>query len=308
MKPLISYLITVYNKERELPETIECLKNQQGLEGAEVELIFVDDCSSDRSVEYLKSQTANDARIKVVENHQNYGPARRINQAANHANGSYFIPIDADDFLTTNGTRTLLNIAGDKGAPLVFGRSKRGYRTQARVDPTSLITVSTDPLAYCARKQIVHMGFLVDAQLWKYSGGADERVFIQDQSLPLRLSEQANRLAYVHDVVYWLRPPDNNNLSVNTTQQHHDRFFSAFFQLEKPNISVKAKQFLTKQILSSRWKLERDNRRFGSYFSEAFRSYLMNKISPQTTITEQKLKFYADEMMSRKGVRRIISS
>jgi len=65
---------------------------------------------------------------------------------------------------------------------------------------------------------------------------------------------------------------------------------------------------LTKQILSSRWKLERDNRRFGSYFSEAFRSYLMNKISPQTTITEQKLKFYADEMMSRKGVRRITSS
>ncbi|KZK87935.1 putative glycosyltransferase EpsH [Pseudovibrio sp. W64] len=305
MKPLISYLLTVYNKEQELPQTIQCLQNQSGLDGAQVEFIFVDDCSSDRSIEFLKIEAAKDSRIKIIENKQNRGPSVRINQAAKHASGSYLIPLDADDFLTSNGTRTLLNIAGDTGAALVFGKSKRGFQTQALVDVSSLVTVAKDPLAYCARKQIVHMGFLVDSQLWRTAGGADERIFIQDQSLPLSLSAAANRLAYIHDVVYWLRPQTRNNLSANTTQQHHDRFFSALFQLEKANISYPAKQYLTKQIFSSRWKLLRDTRKINSYFSEAFLSYICNKLSPNAEISNEKLQYYIKEMLSHNGVRRL---
>lgn len=304
MKPLISYLLTVYNKEQELPQTIQCLQNQSGLDGAQVEFIFVDDCSSDRSVDFLKIEAAKDPRIKIIENKQNRGPSVRINQAAKHASGSYLIPLDADDFLASNGTRTLLNIAGDTGAALVFGKSKRGFQTQALVDDRSLITVAKDPLAYCARKQIVHMGFLVGSQLWRAAGGADERIFIQDQSLPLSLSATANRLAYIHDVVYWLRPQTNNNLSANTTQQHHDRFFSALFQLEKTDISYTAKRHLTKQIFSSRWKLLRDNGKLDVYLSEPFLSYIFNRLSPRAEISNQKLQNYIKEMLSRNDVRR----
>ena len=106
VKPLVSYLITVFNKEKELPETMECLRKQTGLEGAHIEFVFADDCSTDGSVEYLKAEALRDLRIKVIENERNLGPSIRVNQAAQNASGSYFIPLDADDFLTLNGTRT----------------------------------------------------------------------------------------------------------------------------------------------------------------------------------------------------------
>jgi len=304
VKPLISYLITVYNKERELPETIKCLRNQQGLEGAELEFVFVDDCSSDNSVALLQAEARRDPRLRVIENSVNRGPSIRINQAAQNASGSYFIPVDADDFLTTNGTRVLLDIAGDKGAPLVFGASKRGYHPDAQLNKDALITVAKDPLAYCARKQIVHMGFLADAQLWHNAGGADERIFIQDQSLPLNLSATASRLAYIHDVVYWLRPQASDNLSINKTQQHHDRFFSALYQLEKANISMQAKHSLFRQVISSRWKLQRDRNRISSYFTEEFLRYLQSKVLFANNLSQKRISHYSTEMKLLNGVRR----
>ncbi|WP_074882360.1 glycosyltransferase family 2 protein [Pseudovibrio axinellae] len=304
MKPLISYLLTVFNKEVELPETLACLRNQSGLEGAHIEFVFADDCSTDQSVEYLKAQSRSDPRIKIITNQTNCGPSVRINQAAEHANGSYFLPMDADDFLPLNGTRMLLDVSGDKGAPVVFGGSQRGFVPDGQIDQNVMVTVSHDPLAYCARKKIVHMGFLSDAALWNRVGGADERIFIQDQSLALRLSAEASRLAYIHDTTYWLRPRDGNNLSNNTDQQHHDRFLSALYQLENTDISLEAKQYLVNQVISARWKLVRDRGKFGSLLTEQFLSYVTNRLLPHMSIPKSKLKKYEYQMLHIKGVRR----
>ncbi|WP_093191687.1 glycosyltransferase [Pseudovibrio sp. Tun.PSC04-5.I4] len=305
MKNLISYLVTVFNKENELPETLDCLRRQERLGGAQTEFIFVDDCSTDRSVEFLNSEAQRDPRVKVIENDRNFGPSVRINQAATFASGSYFIPLDADDFLPLNSTRVLLDMSGDRAAPLVFGQSKRGYKPSSRILTNAQTTVSNEPLTYCARKQIVHMGFLVEAALWKRAGGADERIFIQDQSLPLRLSANANRLAYIHDVVYWLRPRDGNNLSADTDQQNHDRFLAAYYQLEQQQISQDAKSALTRQIVSSRWKLERDRHRFASFASEPFLRYAANRLLPEVPITDQKLEKYKEQMLTAKKIRRM---
>ena len=70
------------------------------------------------------------------------------------------------------------------------------------------------------------MGFLVHKSLWLKSGGVDERVFIQDMSLPIRLAANASSLVYVNSVVYCLRDESDSNLSNNTNQQHHDRYLT----------------------------------------------------------------------------------
>ena len=53
-------------------------------------------------------------------------------------------------------------------------------------------------------KSIVHMGFLVSKDLWSRSEGADEKVFIQDISLPMRLAAHSNSLVYANSIIYYL--------------------------------------------------------------------------------------------------------
>lgn len=272
----LSYLITTYNKADVIEETLRSLQNQIGFKPEDVEFICVDDASTDATLQVLDGLAKADPRIQIVANDDNQGPAIRINQAAALARGAYLIPVDGDDYLPANASTYLLGLADAYKSPLVFGRSKRGA-VAPDVDTDAAVEIAEDALAFCAKKQIVHMGFLVARKLWTKSGGADETIFIQDQSLPLQLSAAANRLVYASEVVYWLRPADEDNLSVNKTQQHHDRFLSCYNILTSTEgLSAAAKQALMRQIISALWKYRRDQSKL-AFLSAAFVSYIANR-------------------------------
>ncbi len=306
MAPLISYLITVFNKRADLPNLLQSLRAQSDLDGVEVEFVFADDLSTDGSLSFLMDEAKNDPRIKVISNSENKGPAIRINQAAERALGSFYVPLDADDYLPSNATRLFLDTIRDTGAPVVFGVSKRGPFPPPKTSGDARVTVANDPLAYCARKRIVRMGFMADRRLWERANGADERIFIQDQSLPLRLCANAHRMAYIHDVVYWLRKPIETNLSSNKSQQHHDRFFSMLYQLEDQYISPRAKKELFSQLVSARWKLAREKYSL-AFLSAPFFSYIANRVFSLTPSRKQ-LAIYASQMAEVANVRRILES
>ena len=86
----VSFVLTVYNKEKVLPFVIQALHNQQGL--GETEYIFVDDHSSDGSIEAIKETTARLGmkNVKVALHKQRKGPSVRINQGIELAKGRNF--------------------------------------------------------------------------------------------------------------------------------------------------------------------------------------------------------------------------
>lgn len=298
----VSYISAVYNKADVLEETLSFLRNQDGVDPTSVEFVFSDDASGDQSQELLRAEAAKDPRIKLISNQANAGPAIRFNQAAEVATGTYLLPVDADDILPGNATSRFLSIAKQNNVALVFGKSKRGIENCAIAEDANVI-VAKDALAFCARKQLVHMGFLTRAELWREAGGADPEIFIQDQSLPMRLSAKAARLAYIEDVVYWLRPAGAENLSRNVAQQHHDRFFSAWAHMKDPSISNAAKQALMRQIVSTVWKLKRDGSAAMPYVSSAFFRYLLNRIA-SIGMSNASLAKTGDELLKLPNIRR----
>lgn len=300
--PIISYISAVYNKADVLLETLGCLRNQTDIDPATVEFIFSDDCSTDASCEILRAEMRRDPRIKLIENAANTGPAIRINQAAEMATGAYLLPIDADDLLPANASAFLLHCAQKQKVPLVFGQSKRGLSCPD-IDETCNVSLVKDALAYCAKKSIVHMGFLVEASIWRNAHGANPDVFIQDQSLPLRLSAEAQKLAYVNDIVYWLRPAGEANLSRNVAQQHHDRFFSARPLLAHRNASDDAKKALMCQIVSTLWKQHRDAGAARPHLSAPFVRYLLNR-SLSFGLSDTALSKAASDLLKLPGIRR----
>ena len=207
------------------------------------------------------------------------------------------------DFGPVNACAFLLEAATARRAPLVFGRARRGLEAPAipADAPTSVID---DPLVWCARRQITHMGFLARAETWRAAGGADEGVFIQDQSLPLRLCAAADRAVWVDAIVYLLRPAGADNLSRNLAQQHHDRFLSVHRLLARDDLSPAARRALMRQAVSALWKSRRDRGAPAALLSAPFAHYALNRLVGVEP-SEAALRRAARDLATIPGVRRV---
>jgi glycosyltransferase involved in cell wall biosynthesis len=302
MAPLISYVVSVFNKQPYLSATLDSIRAQADFAGHSIEIICADDCSTDGSLQWLAAEAARDPSLRVIANDANRGPAIRVNQAAAATSGEYILPVDADDLLPRNGSALFLKLAQANAAWLVFGKAQRGIEC-ADVPEGCEVRVVDEPLTFCARKQLVHMGFLARADVWRAAGGADEGVFIQDQSLPLRLCAAASSLVYVDAVTYWLRPARQGNLSLNLAQQHHDRFLSVAHLLRRADIPTESRKALARQAVSALWKLRRDDGSPAPYLSAAFVRYLLNRalaVDPSTNT----LRRLEAELMEVPNIRR----
>ena len=95
--PLLSIVVPVYNVDRYLKEGIDSLLNQSV---EDVEIICVDDKSTDDSLLLLSEYANKDARVKVVEMSKNSGPSSARNIGMKIATGKYITFFDADDIVS----------------------------------------------------------------------------------------------------------------------------------------------------------------------------------------------------------------
>lgn len=96
MNPKLSLFLPVYNEEENLPRLNEKIFQAMAQLGQSFEVIYVDDGSSDRSLELLKQFAAADARIRVVAFRRNYGQTAAMAAGIDAARGEVLIPMDAD--------------------------------------------------------------------------------------------------------------------------------------------------------------------------------------------------------------------
>jgi glycosyltransferase involved in cell wall biosynthesis len=98
--PLVSVLMTAYNREEYIVEAIESVLSSTYLN---FELIIVDDCSSDNTYSIAKTFEAKDIRVKVFANEKNRGDYPNRNIAASYAKGEFLMYVDSDDTIVLEG-------------------------------------------------------------------------------------------------------------------------------------------------------------------------------------------------------------
>ena len=111
--PTVTVIMTVYNAERFLKESILSVINQTL---KNLELIIIDDCSTDNSLILIKKYAKKDNRIIVIVNKENLGPAVSRNIGIKIAKGKYIAILDADDIALPERLKTqceFLNINVD---------------------------------------------------------------------------------------------------------------------------------------------------------------------------------------------------
>jgi glycosyltransferase involved in cell wall biosynthesis len=94
--PLVSILVTVYNRAKYLPE---CLESILESEFADFEIVVVDDGSTDASFDIATDYATRDRRIRVFQNPSNLGDYPNRMRAAELAEGRFLKYVDSDDLI-----------------------------------------------------------------------------------------------------------------------------------------------------------------------------------------------------------------
>ena len=118
----VSVIIPVFNEVESIKELYDQLK--KGLEQyTPYEIIFIDDGSSDGSVETIKKLSELDNSIIFIQFHRNYGKSAALSEGFKYANGNYVVTMDADLQDDPSEIKNLINKL-EEGYDLVSGWKK----------------------------------------------------------------------------------------------------------------------------------------------------------------------------------------
>ena len=139
-QPLVSIIVPVYNGEK----TIErCLRSIQNQSYSNIEVLVVNDGSSDHTDRIIKKYAQRDSRFRYIEK-ENSGVSDSRNVAMAEAKGDYFQFVDGDDWLVKQATEEFVNTALTYGCDMVISDFYRvcGRRiyTKGHIDAGPVIT------------------------------------------------------------------------------------------------------------------------------------------------------------------------
>lgn len=104
--PLVSIVVPVYNAAQTLEKCVGSLTTQTF---GKIEILLVNNGSTDNSLDVCKNIAAKDSRIKVI-NHYEKGVSTARNRGIDESSGDYVMFVDADDWIDTNVCEVFANL------------------------------------------------------------------------------------------------------------------------------------------------------------------------------------------------------
>lgn len=127
MNQTISVIVPVYNVAQYLPQCVDSILSQ---DYADLEVLLIDDGSTDASGEICDRYAAQDSRVRVIHQ-KNGGAAAAKNAGLRAASGDYLTFVDSDDYLEPNAYGFLMKTFLETGADAVQGSFREVYRNSA---------------------------------------------------------------------------------------------------------------------------------------------------------------------------------
>ena len=122
MESLVSIITPSFNSEKFISETIISVQNQTYTNW---EMMIVDDCSSDKTVQIIQSFIDEDPRIHLIQLNKNAGAAKARNFGIEKITGKYMTFLDADDIWFSDFIESSIKTIKQTGINFVFSSYKR---------------------------------------------------------------------------------------------------------------------------------------------------------------------------------------
>lgn len=175
----VSVIVPVYNVETYLRECLESIINQTY---EELEVLCINDCSTDGSLAVLKEYAQKDSRIRVWENEKNRGQAYSRNVGLTNATGTFLLFVDADDIIAPDLLETCMEVVDDSDMICFDYKQVMNGETDVKQDRYQMDdgqytgrefwaeAVYKESIIIAPWSKLYRRDFLIDHQITFYSG------------------------------------------------------------------------------------------------------------------------------------------
>lgn len=254
----VSVIIPTYNVEKYIEEAMSSILNQTY---KNIEVIVVDDCSTDRTYEILKDICKYDDRIKIYKNDKNMKICYSLNRALKESTGSYIVRMDGDDISDLDRIETQLKfLKNNKDIDLVGTSTicinedgKELSRTTMLDDFNKLkkIVKFSSPISHI---------WMCKKEVYEKLNGYRDIPYVEDYDFLLRLITSGYKFCNIKDYYgYKVRIRNGNtNSTVGLEQRKAFEYVrSLYYERLKKGIDSFTEQEYLRNIEST--KKERDN-------------------------------------------------
>ena len=212
---LVSVLLSTYNSEETLGESIDSLLNQTY---KNLEILISDDGSIDSTIEICKKFQLKDERILLFSNKKNIGLTKSLNNLAQKASGSLLARHDADDISLPDRIEEQIQFMNKKRLDAVTTRSLVKQNNKKRPGISFYIP---DKLLINRKNPFIHGTLIIKKNVFQEIGYYDERFyFAQDYKLFYDLLNNGYKVRTLNKALYILNT-ENNISSENLEKQNY---------------------------------------------------------------------------------------
>ncbi len=196
----VSVIIPVYNVAKYLAK---CLDSVIGQSLKEIEIICINDGSTDNSLKILEEYKKNDERITII-NQKNQGVSVARNNGLKNAKGEYIYMLDSDDFLDVNALKRMYERAYLDNADMVLIDFYKYINNKNKEKVRYYLTFNdgANALPYTAWSYMFRKKLLTDHPDIMFPANAHP---IEDTAFSFALSCVAKRFTYIYEPLLYYR-------------------------------------------------------------------------------------------------------
>lgn len=229
--PLVSVLITSYNRENYIAQAIESVLASSF---KDYELIIVDDSSTDNTQSIISAFTQRFQQIKFLKNSRNLGEYENRNLAASYAAGKYLKYLDSDDLMSENCLEIMVGKMEENpkaAIGLISYLDESPILFQGALQPHQLY------YNFYFKGNLINCGpssTIIRREIFEILGGYNLVPYLSDVDFIFRLCSKFPAVIFSKELITWRRHPNQEFAYGLTKGFYEDQTFSYFkFYLEQ---------------------------------------------------------------------------
>lgn len=206
---IVSVIVPVFNTARFLSRCIDSIINQTY---RDIEVLLIDDGSTDDSAEICKEYVSRDSRIKYFFQ-ENSGPDFARKRGLDFSKGEYLVFVDSDDFIAPNMIEVLVNYSMKEKCEVVCSqyarinqKGKIWYDDNRLLGEKSIITDEEDNFKHYFETRLISGSYcskIFKRELLEHYKFINDSVIGEDISFVLYILQVCPRICIISDVLYF---------------------------------------------------------------------------------------------------------
>lgn len=242
IQPKVSVIIPNFNNAHYLKECLDSVAQQSY---KNLEIIIVDDCSTDNSINIIKNYEKHDIRIRLIQNEINQKVSKTRDIGIKESTGNWITTLDSDDFYySTKKIEEEMKLILTYNSNYNIAFSGIIHVTQQGNLLSKIMTSNTLKTGdifeeIITRNCAIPRDFIFSKELYELVGGYDENIpLYEDWDLKIRLSKKANFLFTGIDGIAYRR--HKNGLS-SIKHDEHKKWIKLIFDKNSKELDNKDK-------------------------------------------------------------------